>query len=107
MVVRSDGVILVDKGIQLKRCARHSSAREHIYSLSVSRMGIGWFSNLAALGLCNRLLNRSPGKQSRHLCYKSAWSPSNGAMSALAIKLKLSEPLEFSKLADKDLSEIN
>lgn len=60
MVVRSDGVILVDKGIQLKRCARHSSAREQIYSLSVSRMGIGWFNNLAALGLCNRLLNRSP-----------------------------------------------
>lgn len=79
MVVRSDGVILVDKGIQLKRCARHSSAREHIYSLSVSRMGIGWFSNLAALGLCNRLLNRSPGKQSRRVCYESAWSPSNSA----------------------------
>lgn len=88
MVVRRDGVMLVDKGIQLKRCARHSSAREHIYSLSVSRMGIGWFNNLAALGLCNRLLNRSPRKQSRHLRYESRQLPSNGATTNPSYKAK-------------------
>lgn len=88
MVVRSDGVILVDKGIQLKRCARHSSAREHIYSLSVSRMGIGWFNNLAALGLCNRLLNRSPRKQNTHLHYKSGQLPSNGTTASPTYKGK-------------------
>lgn len=52
--------MLVDKGIQLKRWARHSKAKEQTYSLSVSRTGIGWFSNLAALGLCSKLLKRSP-----------------------------------------------
>lgn len=88
MVVRSDGVILVDKGIQLKRCARHSSAREHIYSLSVSRMGIGWFNNLAALGLCNRLLNRSPRKQNTHLHYESRQLTSNCATTNPSCKAK-------------------
>lgn len=27
-------------------------------------MGMGWFSSLAALGLCKRLLKRSPGGES-------------------------------------------
>lgn len=80
--------MLVDKGIQLKRCARHSSAREHIYSLSVSRMGIGWFNNLAALGLCNRLLNRSPRKESTRRRYKSGQRPSSGASGSLSCKTK-------------------
>lgn len=67
MVVRREGVMLVDRGIQLKRWARHSNAREHTYSLSVSRTGIGWFSSLAVLGLCNRLLKRSP--MEKHTAY--------------------------------------
>lgn len=64
--------MLVDRGIQLKRWARHSSAREQMYSLSVSRMGIGWFNNLAALGLCNRLLSRSPGE--KHITGQGSYS---------------------------------
>jgi len=99
--------MLVDKGIQLKRCARHSSARAHIYSLSVSRMGIGWFSNLATLGLCNRLLNRSPKKQSTHWHQKSGRLPSNAAAASPSYKAKLPEPLALSKFAYKDLSEVN
>lgn len=52
--------MLADRGIQLKRWARHSKAREQTYSLSTSRMGMGWCSSLAELGLCNRLLSKSP-----------------------------------------------
>lgn len=99
--------MLVDKGIQLKRCARHSSAREQIYSLSVSRMGIGWFNNLAALGLCNRLLNRSPGKQSRHLVINQGIRLQRMQLPARAIKQKPSEPLALSKSAYTDLPEMN
>lgn len=57
--------MLADRGIQLKRWARHSKAREQTYSLSTSRMGMGWCSSLAELGLCNRLLSKSPGN-SKH-----------------------------------------
>lgn len=69
MVVRREGVMLAERGIQLKRWARHSRAREQTYSLSVSRTGIGWFNSLAVLGLCNRVLRRSPGqgKKDKHL----------------------------------------
>ena len=57
------GVMLVDSGIQLNRCARHSRAREQSCSLSWSSMGMGWHSSLEYWLLCSRLHNTSATTQ--------------------------------------------
>lgn len=61
------GVILVERGIQLNRWAKHSNTRQQSCWLSLSNVAMGWQSSFENWLPWNKLPSNSTGRMKRHV----------------------------------------